>query len=103
MVLHRVAMRLALPAGEHRAVVGNDEFQSARHGNGYEATLLSHFTRSRTCQSDPRARAQSKSFRETVQTLLMNFARDALAVRCVLASLSSVPDHCSFVRCARGD
>ena len=33
MILHRVAMRLALPAGEWCAVVSDDYFQSSRHGN----------------------------------------------------------------------
>jgi hypothetical protein len=27
MILHRVAMRLALPAGEWRAVISDDQFQ----------------------------------------------------------------------------
>ena len=31
MILHRVAMRLALPAGERRAIVSDDQFQSSRH------------------------------------------------------------------------
>src|SRR5215831_78822 len=31
MILHRIAMRLALPAGERRAVVSDDQFQSAHH------------------------------------------------------------------------
>jgi hypothetical protein len=31
VILHRVAMRLALPAGEWRAVVRNDELESTRH------------------------------------------------------------------------
>ena len=30
VILHRVAMRLALPAGEWRAVVSDDQFQSSR-------------------------------------------------------------------------
>jgi hypothetical protein len=29
MILHRVAMRLALPAGERRAVISDDQFQSS--------------------------------------------------------------------------
>ena len=33
MVLHRVRMRLALPAGERRAVVSDDQFQSSRITN----------------------------------------------------------------------
>ena len=36
VILYRVAMRLALPAGERRTVVSDDEFQSARHGNVYD-------------------------------------------------------------------
>ena len=33
MILDRIAMSLALPAGEWRAVVRDDEFQSSRHRN----------------------------------------------------------------------
>ena len=36
VILYRVAMRLALPAGERRTVVSDDEFQSPRHGNVYD-------------------------------------------------------------------
>ena len=32
MILNSVAMRLALPAGERRTVVGDDQFQSLHHG-----------------------------------------------------------------------
>jgi hypothetical protein len=39
-------------------------------------------------QSDARTRAHSKSFRETAKASLMSFARSALGVRCVVASLS---------------
>ena len=31
VILDRVAVRLALPAGKRRAVVGDDEFQPVRH------------------------------------------------------------------------
>ena len=36
VILYRVAMRLALPAGEPRTVVSDDEFQSPRHGNVHD-------------------------------------------------------------------
>src|SRR5262249_59895378 len=55
-------------------------------------------------ESDARTRAHSKSFPETVQTLLMNFARSALGVRCVFASLfccslPMIPHHLSQTAC----
>jgi hypothetical protein len=40
-------------------------------------------------ESDARTRTHSESLRETEQALLVDFARSALGVRCVLASLSS--------------
>jgi hypothetical protein len=33
VILHCVAMRLALPAGERRAIISNDQFQSSRHSD----------------------------------------------------------------------
>src|SRR5206468_4968138 len=39
IVLDRVAMRLTLPAGERRAVISYDKFQSSRHGNLYTTCI----------------------------------------------------------------
>ena len=44
-------------------------------------------------KSDARTRTHSKSFRKTEKAFPVDFARSALGVRCVLASLSSSPLH----------
>jgi hypothetical protein len=60
VILDRVAMRLALPASERRAVISDDQFQSPRHGEFTEVSSESFVS----CKSDARTRALSQSFRE---------------------------------------